>query len=366
MMGSQLRDLVESYLEDDLRRSMWAAIRAAKPIRSISVDITRRCNLRCTGCYFFAEGMDASRDADDETLEAFVVDEVARGTNFVTVIGGEPSLALSRLRRLYGSFRLMTVTNGLRKIPFVGFEDMPISVSVWGDRAMDRELRGYGKIDVFDRALANYQGDPRVVWYFSLVSGSGPDLADVVKACVANGNMVGFNFYGDISGVGGACDHKTGFAGPRRIIDDLIGRFPESIVISRHLSEVISTGRLLNQQWGYDVCGSITANHPKNRERVANGAPFNSHFRAYNADLHSTRRCCVGDERDCATCYDVWAHMSWVMLNFSRHLSTQSDFTNWLEATYLFYGVNRLVPYQDFRRALPHIHARRRHTEAAA
>jgi len=103
-MRSRLRDLVESYLENDLLRSMWVAVRTAKPIRSISVDITLRCNLRCTGCYFFSEGMDKSRDADAETFEAFVADEVARGTNFVTVIGGESSLALSRLRWLYGSF----------------------------------------------------------------------------------------------------------------------------------------------------------------------------------------------------------------------------------------------------------------------
>ena len=127
----------------------------------------------------------------------------------------------------------------------------------------------------------------------------------------------------------------------------LIDRFPDAIVISRYLSEVISTGRLLGQQWGYDVCVSITANHPKNRERIANGIACNSHFRAYNPDLRTTRRCCVGDERDCA-----------IMLSFTRHLATAADFANWLEATYLFYGVNRLIPYRDFRDTLPRIHAR--------
>jgi hypothetical protein len=306
--------------------------------------------------------MDASRDADEKSFESFVADETARGTNFVTVIGGEPSLALSRLRRLYASFRLMTVTNGLRAIPVAGLEDMPISVSVWGDRAIDKELRGYGKIDVFDRALANYRADPRVVWYFSLMSGSGSELKEVVRACVANGNMVGFNFYGDISQTGGDCDHRAGFTGPRRIVEELIDEFPDAIVISRHLTEVISTGRLLEQQWGYDVCGSITANHPKNRARIANGAIYNSHFRAYNSDLRTTRRCCVGDDRDCSTCFDVWAHMSWIMLNLTRHLASSADFANWLESAYLFYGVNRLVPHQDFRRVLPLIHARRHQT----
>jgi len=51
----------------------------------------------------------------------------------------------------------------------------------------------------------------------------------------------------------------------------LIDRFPDAIVISRYLSEVISTGRLLGQQWGYFCWVSIAATHPKNRERIANG-----------------------------------------------------------------------------------------------
>jgi hypothetical protein len=50
----------------------------------------------------------------------------------------------------------------------------------------------------------------------------------------------------------------------------------------------------------------------------------------------------IVDERDCATSFDVWAHMSWIMLNLSRHLATVADLANWLEGTYLFCGASRL------------------------
>jgi len=76
------------------------------------------------------------------------------------------------------------------------------------------------------------------------------------------------------------------------------------------MSAVVSTGRLYDETGGYDVCGSVTVDHPVNQERLRNEKPYNAHFRAYNPDLSSTRRCCVGEERDCSTCFDVWAHVS--------------------------------------------------------
>ena len=63
-----------------------------------SVRLTEICNLRCHGCYFFSEGMERHRSPTDEAaFDAFVDREVERGTNFVTVVGGEPSLELGRL-----------------------------------------------------------------------------------------------------------------------------------------------------------------------------------------------------------------------------------------------------------------------------
>jgi hypothetical protein len=354
-MASQLRD----FLEDAFLARLYREIREAGPIRAISVDLTHRCNLRCVGCYFFAEGMDRREAPDaDAAFEAFVTREQARGTNFVTVIGGEPSLVLDRLRILAQTFHTTVVTNGLRRIPSDGFETMPIGVSVWGDHETDTRLRGRGRRDIFTTALRNYQDDPRANWYYTTTPGNTHEIEPVVEQCVANGNRVCFNFYGDLAGIGGDVDHRLGFARVRREIDRMIDRYPDRIWLSSYMSEVISTGRLYEDRWGYAVCSSVSADHPINRERLANGKPYNPHFRAYNPDLTSTRRCCVGHERDCSTCFDVWAHTSWIMLHMRRHLGSKREFTNWLTTMYLFYLMNRFVDFEAGVSLLPEIHRR--------
>jgi hypothetical protein len=354
-MATRLRE----FLDDAFLARLYREIRQAGAIRAISVDLTHRCNLRCAGCYFFAEGMDRRETpSTDAEFEAFVAREQARGTNFVTVIGGEPSLALDRLRVLARTFRTTVVTNGLRRIPWEGFESMPIGVSVWGDHETDTRLRGRGRRDIFAVALRNYRNDPRANWYYTTTPGNAHEIQPVVERCVTNGNRVLFNFYGDLAGIGGDVDHRLGFARVRREIDRMIDRYPESIWLSSYMSEVISTGRLYEDTWGYDVCSSVSADNPMNRERLANGKPYNPHFRAYNPDLTSTRRCCVGHERDCSTCFDVWAHTSWIMLHMRRHLGSKHEFTNWLTTMYLFYLMNRFVDFDAGVRLLPEIHRR--------
>jgi hypothetical protein len=191
----------------------------------------------------------------------------------------------------------------------------------------------------------------------------------VVEQCVQNGNYVFFNFYGDIAGRGGDLDHRAGFDTVRRNINTMIDRYPDRIMISSYISQVVSTGQLKGQSWGYDVCCSVSENNPKNAARLANGNEINAHFRAYNPDLKTTRRCCVGEDRDCSTCLDVWAHTSWIMLSMKRHMDTKQDFTNWLTTMYLFYLVNRIVDFEANVGLLPEIHQRlkplRDYSEAA-
>lgn len=354
-MANRLRD----YLEDPLLGRLYAEVRAAGPIKPISLDLTHACNIRCTGCYFFADGMDRHASPPEESaFEDFLDSEQARGTNFVTIVGGEPALSLDRLKTTYDRFSVNVATNGFYKIPREDFENLPIGVAVWGDRDTDRQLRGGGKLDVFARALRNYRDDPRAFWYYTVCAGDSHQVEQVVEECVANGNRVLFNFYGDIDALGGTLDHRPGFAAVRREIERSIERYPERIFTTAYLAQVVSEGRLYDESWGWDVCTSITADHPINAGRVANGKPHNPHFRAYNADFTSTRRCCTGTHRDCSTCFDVWEHFSWIMLNLRKHLGSREEFSRWLTTMYLFYLVNRLVDFEAGCDLLPEIHQR--------
>ena len=349
---------LETWLEDPFLGRMHRAIRGAGRIRSVSVDLTRVCNIRCDGCYFFAEGMDTQGVEGGGDVEEFVRREQDRGTNFVTVVGGEPSLDLDRLGVLYRAFKLSVATNGLRRIPREGFEGLPIGVSVWGDHATDRKLRGSGRRDVFASALENYRGDPRAFWYYTVAPGCAGEVESVVEQCVANGNRVLFNFYGDLEGRGGELAHSRGFAEVRDAIDRVIERYPDQILMTSRLAEIVSTGTLYDEKWGHETCTSLTPDHPANRERLRNGKPYSPHFRAYNADLQTTRRCCTGVDRDCSSCFDTWQHFSWVMLNLRKHRRSKSDFIQWLTTTYLFYFINRLVDVDEGAQLLPEIHRR--------
>jgi organic radical activating enzyme len=88
---------LKTYLADPFLNRLYRDLRKAGAIKSISVDITHTCNIRCAGCYYFSEGMDQYKSPKDESIfDEFVAREKARGTNFVTIVGGEPSLVLQR------------------------------------------------------------------------------------------------------------------------------------------------------------------------------------------------------------------------------------------------------------------------------
>jgi len=348
---------LRTYLREPLLRSLYEEVREAGPIRSVSLDITHKCNLRCQGCYFFSEDMDrVGRSGDEQAFDSLVERELQRGTNFVTVVGGEPGLVPDRLRKLHAHFRVNVASNGLIRIPTEGLEGMPIGVAVWGDHATDSELRGGRGRDLFSEALDNYRGDPRAFWYYTVAPGCAHEVEPVVNQCITQGQPVLFNYYSDIDERGGILGYRQGFDEVRAEIDRMIERHPQWIFTTRYFNHVVTGGRLFGQQWGFAACTNLSNDFPGNAERLAHGAPSNPHFRAYNADFRSTRRCCTGTDRDCASCFDTWEHFSWIMLHMRRHLGTRRDFVNWLTTMYVFYLVNRLIDFEAGMQRLPLIH----------
>lgn len=333
---------IKSYLQDPFLKRLYDEIRVAGPLRSISVDLTNECNLRCKGCYFFEEGMDEINDSGEQGFEEFIQFELSRGTNFVTIVGGEPSLVIHRIKKIYDHFKTNVATNGLIRIPFEGLEKLPIGISIWGNRSTDSSLRANGKRDLFREALTNYRHDPRAFWYYTVAPGYAHEIETVVTRCVENGNAVLFNYYSDLAGLGGKLDHKSGFEDVKCEIDRMVSLFPGKILMTPYFNKVIAEGELLGEKWGYHVCTNLSTNYAGNFERLENGNPFNPHFRAYNSDFTSTRRCCTGISRSCHSCFDTWEHFSWVMVSLRKHLGTKKDFVNWLTTMYTFYFINGL------------------------
>src|SRR5277367_5267468 len=99
-------DLLSEYLSDPFLAHLNDLISRAGHLKAVTIDLTEICNLRCEGCYFFVESMDDSKSPKDEAeFDDFIAREKARGTNYATVLGGEPSLKLDRDRKLHDNFR---------------------------------------------------------------------------------------------------------------------------------------------------------------------------------------------------------------------------------------------------------------------
>jgi hypothetical protein len=348
------------YLErDPLAAELLAQLRAVPALRSIVMDITHKCNIRCTGCYFFDEKMDKFKKPDtEEEFDAFVAAEKARGTTYMTVAGGEPALMLDRLRKLHQHFRVMPFTNGLKKIPVAGFETMAIALSVWGGHETDKTLRGGGRNDIFAKALKHYRDDARVTWYYTTTAGNAHEIEPVTEEIVANGNILMYSFYEDHKQLGGRFDHHASLLPVRAEIDRMIERHPGRILTTSYVNKVGTDNALFGQPWGYDVCPTIDAANPKNAGRVANGNPYINHFRALYPDLKTARRCCIGEAHDCSSCFNVYSKMAWINVNLKQHLRSADDFFNWLSSNYMQHVFVRAIPLADALPLLPRIHAR--------
>ena len=68
-------------------------------------------------------------------------------------------------------------------------------------------------------------------------------------------------------------------------------------------------------------------------------------FIRWASDLQTMHRCCTSETRDCGTCKDGAAHMSWVMVNKRAHIRTTRDLQNWIEVYEMFAKLYQFIPW---------------------
>ena len=129
--------------------------------------------------------------------------------------------------------------------------------------------------------------------------------------------------------------------GIRAEMDAMLDRYPETIISCKYYHEIITTGRMLGRPFGWNECPSVTepmdsrAPRPKRLIR----------FIRWAADLQTMHRCCTSATRDCRTCKDGAAHMSWVMVNKRDHLRSAKDLQNWIEVYEMFAKLYKFIPW---------------------
>jgi len=144
-------------------------VRPNKPVPSIDIYVTYRCNLRCSHC-FLGSKLDSGTHFEYELLRALIKDAPFWGTEEITFLGGEPTLypRLSETIRMVQArgMKARIVTNG--QLSFQKFMDdfdgpeLPhVCFSLDGSSsAVHDAIRGRGAFDRLMRGIsvANEKG----------------------------------------------------------------------------------------------------------------------------------------------------------------------------------------------------------------
>jgi len=309
-------------------------------IRSSIYDVTNRCNLRCKGCFFFSSDEDkaAPEEMDLARWETFVEKEQERGVNLAILIGGEPTLFLDRVEAFYKRLPTYCATNGLIKVPRDRFPDLMVGISLWGDGEDEKLLRGR---DCFAVSSRHYAGDPYTYYLYTITPRQIGRTERVIRRIVDAGLKVHMQLLSNDEGVEGFSWTAGQLADIRSEMDAMLERYPRTVISCKYYHEVITTGKMLGRPFGWSECPSVTEpmddRSPRPKRLIR--------FIRWAADLQTMHRCCTSATRDCRTCKDGAAHMSWVMVNKRDHLRSTKDLQNWIEIYEMFAKLYKFIPW---------------------
>jgi hypothetical protein len=309
-------------------------------IRSSIYDVTNQCNLRCKGCFFFSsdEHKAAAEEKDIVKWQAFIEREKNRGVNLAILIGGEPTLHLDRVEAFYKRLPTFCATNGLIKIPRDRFPDMMLGISLWGDEADEKMLRGK---DTFSISSKNYEGDPNVYYLYTLTPNQIGKIERIIVKIRDVGLKVHMQLLSNDEGVDGFNWQPEQLEVLRTEMDDMLDNYPNTLISSKYYHEIITSGKMLGRTFGWDECPSVTQpldhRDPRPKRLIE--------FIRWASDLNTMHRCCTSETRDCSSCKDGAAHMSWVMVNKRAHIRTTQDLQNWIEVYEMFAKLYQFIPW---------------------
>jgi len=309
-------------------------------IRSSIYDVTNNCNLRCKGCFFFSsdEHVAAEEEKDVARWEEFVDREMERGVNLAILIGGEPALYWDRVEAFYKRLPSFCATNGLIKIPRDRFPEMMAGISLWGDEEDEKALRGR---DAFATSSKNYAGDPYTYYLYTITPKQVGRVERMTRKIADVGLKVHYQLFSNDEGAEGFVWTDDLLRQLRDELDEMLDRYPQTVISCRYYHEVLTTGKMLGRSFCWEECPSVTEPLDKREPRPKRLI----RFIRWASDLKTMHRCCTSETRDCNTCKDGAAHMSWVMVNKRDHIRTTKDLQNWIEVYEMFAKLYRFIPW---------------------
>lgn len=254
----------------------------AGKVRVSEYHITNACNIRCQGCWFFEYEHDKETKEEKrlDALDAFLRRErQSRKINAAMIIGGEPSLFPQRLAVFARHLDYLMVSSN-------GLEPIP--------------MEGFENITI---ALSLFGGGPL---------DDDPQAMRDRDALVAEALRV-------------------------RAL------YPDTVISHPYYIRTMITGDAHWARFGYDVCPSISVDHPGNAARLANGNPFLPSFNTWSPDLETLKFCCTSGS--CDGCRDSQVVFSWLLVAYDRFVESEAQFRDWVDIAESYWRQMRWSPY---------------------
>jgi hypothetical protein len=245
---------------------------------------------------------------------------------------------MDRVEAFYKRLPTYCATNGLIKVPREKFPDMMVGISLWGGGEDEKILRGR---DTFAISSKNYEGDAYTYYLFTLTPRQVGKIEPVIKRIADVGLKVHLQLLSNDERVDGFSWREGELKDLRQEMDEMLDHYPQTVISCKYYHEVITTGKMMGRDFGWNECPSVTESldHRTNRPRRL------IHFSRWASDLKTVHRCCTSATRDCSTCKDGAAHMSWVMVNKREHMKSAKDLQNWIEVYEMFAKLYHFIPW---------------------
>jgi hypothetical protein len=335
----------------------------SRKVRSSEYLLTNACNIRCEGCWFFEHEFDKGTTElkSVDGVRAFAQRERERGVTYAIIIGGEPTLIPDRVAAFVDVMDYVTIsTNGLRRLPREGFENVAVQISLFGGGKLDDELRGIKPggarfTGLFHESLRNYEGDRRACFVYAITEDGVDYIEDAVRRIHENGNRVSLNFYSKYHR-----DEPLRMQNASRLVDEALRvkeLYPDTLLSHPYFIHAIVTGESHWGNFSYEVCPSLSVDHPAHADRLANGNPFLPRFNAWAADCKTVNFCCTSGH--CEDCRDSQAVLSWLLVSLDRFRESGERLKTWIEISESYWRQFCWAPYDAHRspvqrrRALP-------------
>ncbi len=332
-------------LADPEIRDRWETVRRYFYLRESTYDMTRRCNIRCEGCYYYEGEKAKTRDnRDPDAWRRLMRAERERGITFVVLAGAEPSLVPELCQVCFDEIPLGAIaTNGLAPIP--KSVDYRIHVSVWGNDETSRRLRHAD--GMLDRQMAIYADDDRAVFVYTFTRTNIDEVFEVAERLAQEGCRLTLNLFSAPVGYDGPLRHtRTSLRRTRTAMRRLMDGYPETVLFSPY-NAVVHTHRL-------GLHDLFSCPYPRMNSSADVG--LGRSFRQYRTDLTWDRAaaCCVPDT-DCADCRHYAAGSAIVTARLFRHATDPETFRAWLDYvdTYLAVWVKGYRKGPTLSRELP-------------